>query len=331
MPTYVALVAYRNYLTLPPRVTTLEGQINAQTGAITTTLTYGGVTLFFPTYADLQAGFATYAVLTAGVYAASAAQIQGISDKMTQWASNSAAYDSRTNLHPNPSAEVDLTGYSGEGGSAIARVTSDYLYGNASVQITAGTTANANNLVTTNASGFRIPVSPSTQYTVSMYLKVVSGATVNYRVRAVEYAVNSGGTVVVQSAGTATSIAAGAGWTRISFTLTTNAGTSFLVVKPECSNTPSGQVILLDGVLVEKTGTLGTYFDGTYSVPSDYGLPVWLGTSGLSSSRIDLSAARSNTAAQASLTAAQASAASATATYNAIDVGTLAINSFAVI
>jgi hypothetical protein len=200
-----------------------------------------------------------------------------------------AGYPVRTNAARNPSLEVDTTGWIGIGTSSITRVTTDAYVGSACLQSTLPNDASAtNNVASCGASGHRSAITPSTPHTYSVYIKQLSGATANYRLRASYYAAISGGSLLQQTVGSTTSIATGGGWTRLTFTHTSHASANFVAMNVECSSGAAGQVVLLDAVLIEQGSTVGDYFDGDtsgytwtgvehYSSSTTYFEPVWTG------------------------------------------------------
>ena len=185
----------------------------------------------------------------------------------------------RTNVCPNPSFESNTTSWAGSS-TSITRVTTDSLFGSASLQ------ANAN--ATTPFAyaawlGNRAPSSPSEVVTASAYVKNTVGPTRPHYVEILSY--NSAGTATSFFQGSPVTVAAADGWVRISVTGTLPLDTDSINIRIfyQFTDGAIGNRTLIDGVLVEKSGTLGAYFDGntTNTPTSTYS---WLGTTNNSAS-----------------------------------------------
>lgn len=167
---------------------------------------------------------------------------------------------SRRNLVFNPSFETDTTGWFSNGGSTLTRVTTDSYSGSACLQITqaagqfSGAVANI------------MPALPSTQYTLSGYIKIPSGEpTANLCI--LIHDLNTSGTILAQPASTLTNYSSATGWTRISHTFTTSATTTSLrlhFINNTTTPLPTvGQKILLDAVMLEQSSSVGTYYENS--------------------------------------------------------------------
>ena len=191
--------------------------------------------------------------------------------------------NTRTNLVVNPSFETNLNGWSSLGGSP-AQITVGALYGTGNVQFaysgagTAGIQASVGNY---------IPVTASTTYTFSAYVKQASiaGSVV---INVMWYAAN--GTTLIQD-GTHTLFAPDSTWQRVSQTVTAPAGAALARLRIYKDSTESGSststVVYVDAVLFEEWPTLAPYFDGTNADTSiDIVRQQWNGTANFSTSTI---------------------------------------------
>jgi hypothetical protein len=195
----------------------------------------------------------------------------------------------RTNLARNPSFETNTTlwGISGTG-TTIARITSDSLFGSACLQVTKAAVANSG-AIHAATSGSRIPVSPSTTYRISVYVKVPTGqATSGLRTRVIQYTAVTGGSTVSTTNGTTVTVTDTQGWVRLNQTITTGSTTNAISV-PVVQTTAgtAGQLFLIDGLLVEQTSQLSPYFDGSYAEPEAKAISTfWEGTQNNSASNM---------------------------------------------
>lgn len=174
----------------------------------------------------------------------------------------------RTNLCTNPSFEVDLTGWSmvGPAGSAIARDTSQFSGGTASMKATWGTGA-----IDTQAARANVNATSGVTYTMSADVFVPAGQP------AVNLLIGTG-----NETKSAASTVTGA-WQRLSVSNTaTNTGSAYFDLRPVGAAT-SGQYAYIDRVMIEAVATVGTYFDGGSAASGDYAY-AWTGTANGSTS-----------------------------------------------
>jgi hypothetical protein len=194
---------------------------------------------------------------------------------------NTNTYTSRTNLSTNPSFETNASGWNGAQVGGVVRSTSFSFVGTASGSLTMSSTTDSN-------IAFRVQSIPETgTHIVSSYFYIPSGSTLAGRTVGISV---EGGTASV-TAGTSSPATLVAGqWVRASRPYTVNtAGTIVMVFRLSGTlSTAVGQAIYLDGVLVEKSATLGSYFDGnTNSVdPALQPASSWLGTKDNSQSQV---------------------------------------------
>jgi hypothetical protein len=147
----------------------------------------------------------------------------------------------RYNLSKNPSFEVDNTNWGVSQGS-ITRSTSAFYVGAASGLVA------ANSIVYQDYA-----VSPSSSYTMSFYVKAVSGTpTVSIH----SYSGANTGSLTID--GTSSLVANSTDWQRISFTYVSDytdyAGRMFIL---------TNGAVYVDAVLIEPVATVDDYFDGT--------------------------------------------------------------------
>lgn len=164
----------------------------------------------------------------------------------------------RTNLIPNPGFVTDTQGWEAVSGCTIARSTAQAQAGAASLALTAtGTT-----MVVQTLTGKRgIPVTGGATYTASIYFRAATTAR-STRVTLGWY--NSSGTLLSESSSTDVVDATGS-WTRRSVTGSAPASAAFLSVKVTILATTVGEIHYVDSGLLEKSATVGTYFDSTSS------------------------------------------------------------------
>lgn len=179
--------------------------------------------------------------------------------------SEPAALGYRVNLVRNPSFEVNTTDWSAKGGSSIETSATETYSGSNSLKITLGSVSTTGALYGPN--GNRIPGTPGI-YTASFYIKPDSGVTdATYRVRMFTYEDDPNGDLLSSPSGGNTLITGTDGWTRISntFDLTNLSDMNYFSVAVERLSDGSGEIVYVDAFLVEKSGSLGTYFDGSLS------------------------------------------------------------------
>jgi hypothetical protein len=174
-----------------------------------------------------------------------------------------------TNLVPNPSFEVDTTGWSASGANAsISRVTSEKYIGDACLQVVVSPAANTQGVVSS-----AITVSGNTVYVVSLWVKSAAVDSFNL--------VLTGNNSGASSATYATST----GWRRVTMTKTTSAGDTTLTITVR-TGSAIAVTWYLDGVQLEASTdpsdsapTPTSYCDGSLGVGH-----AWTGTAHNSSS-----------------------------------------------
>ena len=186
----------------------------------------------------------------------------------------------RTNLHPNPSAEVDITGYAASN-MTISRST---LYSSSNVLGTC-TSTGTNRYIDYSS---RINVTQGNTYTFSTYIYFPAGNASDATVQLQLHPHN--GTAYGGPTTSATQVITRGTWTRMSVTATatTVSGlptTSMLPRVLITSSFTSGNTMHIDDSLFEQSSTLDSYFDGSTS-DTNYQFYSWNGTAGLSTSTL---------------------------------------------
>ena len=180
---------------------------------------------------------------------------------------------SRRNLHTNPSAGSNVTGYGNNGGvgGAPVRGTGGYTVDGKTgyTRWTAGSAGDIQGLLLpTGISDFFNSYVAGRTYVWSCYVRFrgVSDPTRNMRIYAAFF--NPSGSAGSSHASAVTAIPHTAsvnsttGWTRLSFTGAVPATTTHVYFVLEATNCDSGDIVEADAVMVEDGAVLGSYFDG---------------------------------------------------------------------
>ncbi len=176
-----------------------------------------------------------------------------------------------TNLHTNPSAGTNATGYSvsaaGSAG-ANARVATGGPSGIVNTYYQRSTTSTATSSPITVAStatgSSAIPVSPSTAYTISVYVKTSCAIGSGVRIDITQY--DDAGVGTSSSGGT--TAATVDNWQRITRTVTTSATTTYLrpsVAFSGPTSCPAVSTFAVTGFMVTQGTTIYNYADGNSS------------------------------------------------------------------
>lgn len=187
----------------------------------------------------------------------------------------------RTNLITNPSLETNTTGWSGSN-VTISQSTSYAKYGVDSLKGVVTTTGTNRYLDYLNTA---VPIISGQTYTYScwVYLPLTNTADISLVLQAYPWNTTGLGAGINLDTKTVTRGI----WTRFSGTFTpVNAGggtpaTSCLFRVLNTASWAAGQEIYIDAALLEKSSTLGDYFDGSSKVPIGC---AWTGTANASSS-----------------------------------------------
>jgi hypothetical protein len=167
-----------------------------------------------------------------------------------------AALGYRVNYISNPSFEVDTTGWSSVASATLSRTTGESNTGSASLSVT--------NVSGSAAQYSMIPLvaGPGTYY-LSAYIKLAVGnSTANYFLRQLQYEETTSTSTVSAGNLALTSLSYTGNWVRLGAAITKNAAANFMSIRVVTSSTVSGEIFYVDSVMLEKSTTLGTYFDG---------------------------------------------------------------------
>lgn len=168
-----------------------------------------------------------------------------------------AALGYRVNYVRNPSFEVDTAGWSSVASATLARTTGEFNTGSACLSVT--------NVSGSAAQYSMIPlVAGEGTYYLSAYIKLASGnSTANYFLRHLQYEeTTSTGTVAAGNVAL-TSLSYTGNWVRLGAAITKNAIANFMSIRVVTASTVSGEVFYVDSVMLEKSDTLESYFDGS--------------------------------------------------------------------
>lgn len=155
----------------------------------------------------------------------------------------------RTNLIPNPSFEVDLTGWEFLSSGLPTRTTAESYVGSACME---WTRAGIRNIRTDY-----LPASPGKTYTASLHMKAAESDIYNVDVYLSFF--NASGSSLGSTYTEATMSTA---WQRFSHTATAPAGTATMYVLVVAYGGASAETYFYDAVLLEEAATPSTYFDG---------------------------------------------------------------------
>lgn len=167
----------------------------------------------------------------------------------------------RVNLIPNPSGEVDTSGWVAGSGATLTRTATEGNSGTAALQVV--TTASSYIQWGSAVAGTRIPYVGAGTYAFSVYIKAAVGATsANYSLRFYEYETDTSGSTVASGVIVTTAVADGDGWVRLSGTWTKATIANYVIVRINTTSTVSGNTFYVDSVLLEHKNVVGSYFDG---------------------------------------------------------------------
>jgi hypothetical protein len=164
----------------------------------------------------------------------------------------------RTNLVSNPSFKTNATGWTGTGSATVARVTTDYVFGGACLEVTKANTTSSGTVTSS-----RIAVTAGLSYAVSAYLKVPTGEeTSSVRLDIEWYTALTGGSLVSSLLSALVAMDPGSDWVRIGKVGTAPAGAvaaSIKVIQPTAGT--ASKKFLVDGVLFEQSAYINLYTD----------------------------------------------------------------------
>jgi hypothetical protein len=179
----------------------------------------------------------------------------------------------RTNIIYNPSAEIDLKGWSPTGGGmAVNRITSDSKFGDAAIECVQSSSNNSG-ILFGNLSGERISINSDTEYTVSAYVRIPQGfseKSLRFRIR--QYTNVTGGSILPVINSTQNfNFDSDPGWIRMFFTFTTSSAANAIGVEiSQQTGNVAGDRFYVDGALLETSLGLipkvNRYFDGSVAI-----------------------------------------------------------------
>jgi hypothetical protein len=184
----------------------------------------------------------------------------------------------RTNLVTNPNFEVNTTGWVGRNSATIARATSEFYVGSASLQIT--TSASVNNGATASPA---TAITVGNTYTLSAYVKTATGTLTNCFVMIIW--LNSGSTEISRVTSTFTTVTTS--WARLTASGAAPVGAVTAEISIVRNTAGAGSIWFADAILFEQASSALPYFDGTYAEPyTGYTLTeqAWNGTANASTS-----------------------------------------------
>jgi hypothetical protein len=174
-----------------------------------------------------------------------------------------AALGYRVNYIDNPSFEVDTAGWNQFGSATIARSTGESFIGSASLSVTATTTSAGAQRGTTGV-GNMIPLvgGPGTYY-ISAYVKLANGtAPGTYLLRYLQYEEETSSSTVAAGNVGSQSLSYTGNWVRLSGSFTKNSSANFAIIRVSTATASVGEIFYIDSVMLEKSDTLESYFDG---------------------------------------------------------------------
>jgi len=165
---------------------------------------------------------------------------------------------SRVNYVSNPSFQTNTTGWSLTGGSTIARVTSDSVFGSSCLEVTKAAASNSGVSLTN-----RIAVTPSLTYAVSAYVKIpTADEDGSLQIKVEWFTAVSGGSSISSTTSSLAAITSGSDWTRLAKIATAPvnaAGVMISVIQPTAGT--ASKKFLVDAVLFEQSSSVNLYID----------------------------------------------------------------------
>lgn len=177
----------------------------------------------------------------------------------------------RTNLCINPSFEVDTSGWSvGSAGTGILQTSVGYAGSNFYRMTHDATTSNS------YINGPTHPIASGDSRTASLYVRPNVTIALSLSIKVVDIS----NAVLLETAGASVSCPANI-WTRITHTVTAPTGAANAVTY--LASGTADLILDVDALLLEKSSTVGIYFDGTTTATTSTNY-AWTGTSGSSAS-----------------------------------------------
>lgn len=112
------------------------------------------------------------------------------------------------------------------------------------------------------ADNYRIPITGSTQYTISCFARLANNATTqNFRFRIFYYSAQVAGSIS-NTAGTQSSLSVADGWKRFSSTFTSPSNALFCAFSFTTAAAVNGEIFYSDNYFFDRSSSLRDYFDG---------------------------------------------------------------------
>jgi hypothetical protein len=172
-----------------------------------------------------------------------------------------AALGYRTNYITNPSFEVDTTGWSGVSSGTIARTTGEFNTGSASLSVTNASSSGAQ----FGISGNMIPlIAGEGTYYISAYIKLANGnSSATYYLRQLQYEEQDSASTITAANVGIQSLSYTGNWVRLSGSFTKSGSANFAIIRVVTGSAVAGEIFYVDSVMLEKSTTLNSYFDGS--------------------------------------------------------------------
>jgi hypothetical protein len=164
----------------------------------------------------------------------------------------------RVNYIKNPSFEVDISDWTSFNGTTLSRSTDEFNNGSASLRV-----------VNTSGGGVqtveRVPfISASDVWTISAYIKLDPlNDNATYYLRHLQYTTTSAAAAISSGNIGIQSVTGADGWVRLSGSFERTSGANFFAMRIVTTSASNTDVFYVDGVMAERTPTVGTYFDGS--------------------------------------------------------------------
>ena len=188
------------------------------------------------------------------------------------WTTSYATTTSRTNLITNPNFEASIANWVNIGAlSTVTRSVADgAVSGSASLKVVRATNSGAE--VNTGAwlgasSANYSSINPSTAYTISTYVRKISGVDPSLFCSIAFY--TAAGVYITESSPVLTAITSTTSWVRISATATSPANAAFVnpLVRENATAGKLASTWQADGFLLEAGSSVLPYFDGVGTAP----------------------------------------------------------------
>lgn len=167
----------------------------------------------------------------------------------------------RVNYIPNPTFEVDTTGWYAITNGSLAATTDDAFTGTQCLEVTMTGPTGAQYGA---AAGGKIPLPGQSTYYASAYVKLKAGSTTaNLSLRYFEYENVDSTSTVGNAILDLQQVSDTDGWVRLDGFWNSGPLANYVIIRVYNDSTTSGDVYYVDSVMLEESASLGTYFDGS--------------------------------------------------------------------